>query len=146
MKSLLLTLSFIIMMGFLPVRAQTVGYTYKPLATEGCSVKYGVVQKDSSYFIVATVNSDRLVFLSEPTMKIRTFDGDVFTFDGVVIANGNESLGMMIGSLVLPITEIISTAQFKVTPKQFEQIKMGISKIRLSMTPMNHERTFKKDR
>jgi len=146
MKRLLLTLSFIVMMVSVPIKAQTVSYTYKPLAAEGCTMKYSVAKKDSSYFIIATVSSDRLVFLSEPTMKIRTFNGDVLSFDGKVIGNDNESIGVITGSIVLPISGIKSTAQFKVTPEQFEQIKMGVSKIRLSMIPMNHERTFKKDK
>ena len=50
------------------------------------------------------------------------------------------------GNIIIPVTEISSTAQFKVSPKQFESIKSGIAKIRLDMTPMNHERTFKKDK
>ena len=146
MKRLLLTLSFIVMMVSLPIKAQTVSYTYKPLAAEGCTMKYSVAKKDSSYFIIATVSSDRLVFLSEPTLKIRTFSGDVLSFDGKVIGNDNESIGVITGNIVLPISSIKSTAQFKVTPEQFEQIKKGVSKIRLTMTPMNHERTFKKDK
>ena len=28
-------------------RAQTVGYSYKPLAAEGCSMKYSVTRQDS---------------------------------------------------------------------------------------------------
>ena len=146
MKRLLFTLSFIVMMSFLAVKAQTVDYTYKPLAAEGCNVKYSVANNDSSYFIVVTVRSDRMYFLSEPTMKIRTSNGEVFTFEGTVIGDGNESFGVVSGNMVIPITGIISTAQFKVMPEQFELIKMGISKIRLSMTPMNHERTFKRDK
>ena len=79
-------------------------------------------------------------------MKIRTFNDEVLTFNGVAIGNGSESAGIVSGNLVIPITSIISTAQFQVTPEQFEKIKIGVSKIRLSMTPMNHERTFKKDK
>lgn len=40
-------------------RAQTVGYSYKPLAAEGCSMKYSVTRQDSVYYIIATVKSDR---------------------------------------------------------------------------------------
>ncbi len=145
MKQLLLAFSFF-MIGILPVKAQTVSYTYKPFAAEGCSMKYSVVKKDSSYFIVATVSSDRMYFLSEPTMKIRTFNGDVCTFEGVVIGNGNESIGVVTGNIVIPVSSILSTAQFKVTPEDLEKIKSGVSKIRLTMSPMNHERTFKKDK
>ena len=54
----------------LTVNAQTIGYTYKALAAEGCNMKYSVAKQDTMYSIVATVRSDRMSFLSEPTMKI----------------------------------------------------------------------------
>lgn len=79
-------------------------------------------------------------------MKIRTFNDEVITLSGDFQGNGSESIGLVAGNLVIPFTDIISTAQFKVTPSQFEEIKNGVSKVRLSMTPMNHERTFKKDK
>ena len=126
--------------------AQTVGYTYKALAAEGCNMKYSVSKQDSSYYIIATVRSDRMTFLSEPTMKVRTFNDEVITLKGVAIGNGSQSAGIVSGNIVIPVTEISSTAQFKVTPEQFERIKSGIAKVRLDMTPMNHERTFKKDK
>ena len=126
--------------------AQTVGYTYKALAAEGCNMKYSVAKQDTAYYIIATVRSDRMTFLSEPTMKMRTFNDEVITLSGVVIGNGSQSAGIVSGNIVIPVTEISSTAQFKVTPEQFESIKSGIAKVRLDMTPMNHERTFKKDK
>ena len=126
--------------------AQTVGYSYKLLAKEGCEMKYSVAKQDTSYYIVATVKSDNMRFLSEPTMKVRTFNDEVITLSGVLIGNDSETAGFIYGSFVIPITEKSSTAQFKITPQQFEVLKNGVSKIRLSMSPMNHERTFKKDR
>lgn len=128
------------------VQAQTVGYTYKALAAEGCNMKYSVAKQDSSYYIIATVRSDRMTFLSEPTMKVRTFNDEVITLTGTAIGNGSQSAGIVSGNIIIPVTEISSTAQFKVTPEQFESIKSGIAKVRLDMTPMNHERTFKKDK
>lgn len=126
--------------------AQTVGYTYKALAAEGCNVKYSVAKQDTMYSIVATVRSDRMNFLSEPTMKIRTFSGKYLELKGTVIGNGSQSAGIISGNVVIPVTEISSTAQFRITPQQFEILNEGVAKIRLSMTPMNHERTFKKDK
>ena len=126
--------------------AQTVGYTYKALAAEGCNMKYSVAKQDTMYSIVATVRSDRMNFLSEPTMKIRTFSGKYLELKGTVIGNGSQSSGIISGNVVIPVTEIISTAQFWITPQQFEILNEGVAKIRLSMTPMNHERTFKKDK
>ncbi len=128
------------------VKAQTVSYTYKPFSAEGCQMKYSVAKQDTSFFIIATVSSDRMRFLNEPTMKIRTFNDEVITLSGVIIGDGSNSAGIMSGNIMIPISEINSTAQFRVTPAQFEVIKNGISKLRLSMAPMNHERTFKKDK
>jgi len=127
-------------------KTQTVGYTYKALAAEGCNMKYSVAKQDTLYSIIATVRSDRMKFLSNPTMKIRTFKGNLLELKGTVIGNGTESTGVVSGNIVIPITEINSTAQFWITPAQFEVINEGIAKTRLSMTPMNHERTFNKDK
>lgn len=129
-----------------PSVAQTVGYTYKALAAEGCNMKYSVVKQDTSYYIIATVRSDRMNFLNESTMKIRTFNDDVITLKGNVIGSGSQSAGIVSGNIVIPVTEISSTAQFAITPDEFEMLNSGISKVRLSMTPMDHERTFKKDK
>ena len=126
--------------------AKTVGYTYKELAAEGCTMKYSVAKQDLSYYIIATVRSDRMTFLSEPTMKVRTFNDEVITLTGTAIGNGSQSAGIVSGNIIIPVTEISSTAQFKVTPDQFESIKSGIAKVRLDMTPMNQERTFKKNK
>ena len=126
--------------------AQSVGYSYKLLAKEGCEMKYSVAKQDTSYFIIATVTSDNMRFLSEPTMKVRTFNDEVITLSGVLLSNDSETSGFIYGGFVIPITEKSSTAQFKITPQQFEELKNGVSKIRLSMSPMNHERTFKKDK
>lgn len=126
--------------------AQSVGYTCRPLAADGCSVTYSVAKQDTSYYVIATVKSDRLNFLKEPTMLIKTFDGEVIKLSGAQIGNGSESAGVMIGNIFCPITEISSTAQFRITPQQFEQIKEGVAKVRLSTTPIEHERTFNKDK
>lgn len=126
--------------------AQTVGYTYKALSAEGCYMKYSVIKQDSAYYIIATVRSDRMKFLNNPTMKIRTFNNDLITLKGKVIGNDSESAGIVSGNIVIPVTEISSTAQFDITPAQFEQLNNGVAKVRLSMSPQNHERTFKKDK
>ena len=126
--------------------AQTVGYTHKALAAEGCSMKYSISKLDSAYYIIATVKSDRLTFLKEPVLMIRTFNDDVIKITGSNIGNGSESGGVLVGNVVVPITEISSTAQFPVTPEQLEMIKSGVAKIRLSTTPIVHEKSFRKDK
>ncbi|MBR1400222.1 MAG: hypothetical protein IJ562_01365 [Prevotella sp.] len=130
----------------LAVKAQTVGYTFRPLAAEGCSMKYSVTKQDTVYYIIATVRSDRMKFLKEPTMLIKNFYGEVIKLQGDLIGNGSESAGIMVGNMMLPVTEINSTAQFRISQEQFELIRNGIAKVRLSTIPIGHERTFRKDK
>ena len=79
-------------------------------------------------------------------MLIKNFDGEVIKLQGSLISNDSESAGVLIGNIVYPVTEISSTVQFKITPEQFEKIKDGIAKVRLSTIPIEHERTFSKDK
>ena len=128
------------------VTAQTVSYTYKALAAEGCSMIYSVTKQNEKFYIIATVQSDRMKFLKESTMMIRTTNDDVLRFSGELIDNGTESAGIVSGNMVIPITSIISTAQFEVSPEQFELLKDGIIKVRLTTIPIEHEREFKRDK
>ena len=142
---ILLTLTFIITFNYESC-AQTVGYTYKPLAAEGCSMKYSIAKYENQYYIVATVSSDRLQFLNESTMLIRTTDGNVLKLSGTLINNRSESAGIVSGNMVIPVTSLISSAQFGITPEQLEMLKSGIIKVRLSTTPIEHERGFSEDK
>ena len=139
-------LSIVLTMCSVNINAQTVGYTYRPLAAEGCNMKYSVVKQDTAYYIIATVKSDRLNFLKESTMLLKTFDGEVIKLYGSQIGSGSETAGIVSGNIVLPVTGISSTAQFKISPQQFELLKKGMAKIRLSTIPIEHERTFAKDK
>lgn len=139
-------LSIVLTMCSVNINAQTVGYTYRPLAAEGCNMKYSVVKQDTAYYIIATVKSDRLNFLKESTMLLKTFDGEVIKLYGSQIGSGSETAGIVSGNIVLPVTEISSTAQFKISPQQFELLKKGVAKIMLSTIPIEHERTFAKDK
>lgn len=138
--------SIVLTMCSININAQTVGYTYRPLAAEGCNMKYSVVKQDTAYYIIATVKSDRLNFLKESTMLLKTFDGEVIKLYGSQIGSGSETAGIVSGNIVLPVTEISSTAQFNISPQQFELLKKGVAKIRLSTIPIEHERTFAKDK
>ncbi len=124
--------------------AQVVGYTHKALSAKGCVMKYSVVKQDSSYYIIANVLSDRMSFLPESTMKIRTFNDEVITLKGAAIVNGGQSAGIISGNII--VTAISSTAQFSITPEEFKMLNNGVSKVRLTMTPTEHEHTFKKDK
>lgn len=140
-------IAILMVAGFNFGMAQTVRYLHKPLSAEGCHVEYNVSKQDSLYYIIATVTSDRLVFLDNPTMKIRTFKDDVITLEGDAIGNRNgASFGYSFGNVGISESEIKSTAQFYITPDLFLLLKDGVAKVRLSMRPMNHEREFKKDK
>lgn len=143
MKKLLLLL-FVVLS--LKAVAQTVGYTYRPFAAEGCKMNYSVMKQDTAYYIIVSVSSDRLKFLKESTFLIKNFKGEIIKLQGDLIDNESESTGVLVGNMILPVTDIISTAQFRIGPEQFEFIKEGISKVRLSTIPIEHERTFKKDK
>lgn len=126
--------------------AQVIGYTYKPLAPEGCSMEYTVAISDEQCYIIATISSDRMQFLSDPTMLIRTYNGEVLSLPGELLDNRSESAGIVYGFMVLPVTSVYSRAQFSITPEQMEMLKSGVMKVRLSTTPYEHEREFKKDK
>ena len=143
MKKILLIL-FIIL--GLETFAQTVGYSYRPLAVDGCNLKFSVTKQDTTYYVIVTVRSERLKFLKESIFLIKNFDGNIIKLKGDLIDNGSESAGFMVGNMMLPVTEINSTAQFRISPNQFELIKNGIAKVRLSTIPTEHERIFKKDK
>ena len=50
----IILLLFCIILG-INAKAQTVGYTYKALAAEGCNMKYSVAKQDTIYSRIATV-------------------------------------------------------------------------------------------
>lgn len=143
MKNILIVIFLIISSGLM---AQTVGYTYRPLAAEGCNIKYSIARQGDYYYIVATVKSDRLTFLKESSFWMKTVDGEVIKLHEEVIGGGTESAGIVSGNIVIPVTGISSTAQFRISEEELEKLKKGIVKVRLSTTPIEHERIFKKDK
>ena len=59
-------------------------------------------------------------------MLLKTFDGEVIKLYGSQIGSGSETAGIVSGNIVLPVTEISSTAQFKISPQQFDEISFCI--------------------
>lgn len=72
-------------------------------------------------------------------MLLKTFDGEIIKLHGKAINIDSQSTNYASGN-------ISSTAQFIATPAQLELLKKGISKVRLSTSPIEHEREFKKDK
>lgn len=77
---------------------------------------------------------------------LRNFNNEVLKLEGKHIGDGSETGGIVAGNMVIPVTELSTTAQFPITPEQMEFFSNGIAKIRITAIPMNHERTFKKDK
>lgn len=147
MKRLILfALISVISIALNDIKAQTVGYTYRALAAKGCNMQYSVAKQNNKFYIITTIQSDRMIFLKESTMMVRTAAGEVMKFSGELIGNNTESAGIVSGNMVIPVSSIISTAQFEVSPEQFELLKNGIIKVRLTTSPIEHEREFKKDK
>ena len=125
--------------------AKSVSYSYKPLAAEGCSVSYSVVQSENQANIVVTVQSDRLVFGNTPTMMLKNFKGEVLKLEGVNLQSRSETGGVLINNVIIPVTELSAMAEFPIEEKNIDFFASGISKVRLSTVPIVHEREFKKD-
>jgi len=146
MKKFFGILFMIILTGCLAGKAQTVKYHYKPMLTEGCGLQFSVAVKEASCCIVVTEISGRMLFQSSPEMKIRTFNGDVFTLKGSIVDDGENTSGVIEDSVVVFKNRTRRLARFSVTDEQMKMIGSGISKINLSMIPLNHNRSFTKDK
>ena len=144
MKRLLLISNIII--AFTQVSAQSVSYTYKPLAAQGCSVEYSAIWQEGSPYIVVAISSDRLVFNETPTMMIRTLNDELIKSEGKAITASTSQGGIIVSNVVVPVTRIRATAQFPITVEQIEMLQNGVAKVRISTIPLTHERTFKKDK
>lgn len=133
-------------MTFTQVSAQSVKYTYKPLAAEGCQVEYSAIWQDGIPYIVVVVASDRLAFNDAPTMMMRLFNNELIKLEGKAITSSSQHGGVVVGNIVVPTTELRITAQFQMTKEQVEMLQNGVAKIRISTIPLIHERTFKQDK
>lgn len=129
------------------LKAQSVSYTYKPFAEEGCAVSYTPVIVENEACIVVSVQSDRLVFSDNPTMMVRFFNTDqILQLEGKKLNITSSNGGILIGNVLVPYTDMKAMAQFKITEAQIELFKNGVEKIRLSTFPIVHERVFKSDK
>lgn len=146
MKRLSLILTIILFLLPLQVKAQSVSYTYKALKAEGCSVNYSVAHQDNNFYLVVSVTSDRMRFLSEPSIKFKTFKGEIIELTGIELGNSSQTAGVLIGNIMVPVTDIVTSAQFRISQSDLEKFQNGISKVRISLAPMNHEREFSKDK
>jgi len=126
--------------------SKNVSYSHRPFAAEGCTVSYSALQQDSQLYIVVMVKSDRLVFGENPTMMLKNFEGEVLKLEGTSLQAQTETSGVLIGYMVLPISELKAMAQFPVDLADVDFFKSGIAKVRLSTVPIVHEKSFSSDR
>lgn len=145
MKKVLVIL-LALMLNIIAYAQKDVSYTHKPLADEGCSVRYYVGSENNTFYIYVSVQSDRLVFPADPSMKVRTFDGDVLDIPGENISQQTSTGGVVIGNTIVPYTALNALARFAVTEQQFELLSHGVKKVRLNTVPLYHEKEFKKDK
>ena len=125
--------------------SKQVSYLHRPLAAEGCTVTYSVMQEKGELCIVTTVKSDRLLFGDSPTMMLKNFDGEILQLEGSSFQARSETGGIVSGSLILPYTEVSAIAQFPVSALDIPFFKSGISKVRITTVPLVHEKEFSKD-
>jgi len=85
-------------------------------------VTCNVEKQGNSYFLVTSTYWHDII-ADNPTLKIRTFDGDVLTLTGKKIGEAK---------FVSKENDRDHYAQFRITPQQFEKIKSGIKRFRIS--------------
>lgn len=128
-------------------QAQSVSYSYRLLAAEGCTVSITPTFVGDTAYLIVSIQSDRLVFNENPTMMVRFFNTDqLLQLSGQKISTTTSSGGVMISNVFVPITEMKSMAMFKVTDQEIESFKLGVERIRLSTLPITHDRTFRNDK
>ena len=118
----IILLLFCIILG-INAKAQTVGYTYKALAAEGCNMKYSVAKQDTIYSIVATVRSDRMKFLMYVLAGALTGFAafiNVIKVGSVTSSGGNQLETQILIALVLGGMPISGGAKVR-----FENIVVG---------------------
>ena len=142
-KSLFLLFIFVLSSS---IQAQKISYSFKPLAAEGCNVRYTPNWKDGKPYLLIQVKSDRMLFSESPVVLFKSFEGDTIRLEGVKLDGKTESAGIMIGSMILPATELEARAIFELSSEQVDFFTKGIAKVRIYLTPMNHEREFNKDK
>lgn len=145
MKKVLVIL-FALVLNIIAYAQKDVSYNHKPFTAESCSVQYYVGNENNIFYIYVSVQSERLVFPADPSMKVRTFGGDVLDIPGENISQQTSTGGIVIGNTIVPYTALNALARFAITEQQFEQLSHGVKKVRLNTVPIYHEKEFKKDK
>ena len=140
------SLLILIIVNVVQLGAQSVGYTYRPFADEGCTVIYTPTIVNDTAYIVVNVKSDRLMFNDNPSMLVRFFDDKTLQLQGKKFGVTLSEGGVIVGYVFIPTKSYCATSWFMVTEEQMDLFSQGVAKIRLNTQPIMHERTFKKDK
>lgn len=96
-----------------------------------CSVE----KQGGTYFIVTSTPSHDIID-DHPTLQIRTFSGDVMKLSGLTVGKASKEND-----------KDNSYAKFRITPQQFEKIKSGIKRFRISPTAKGSvDKDFRRDK
>ena len=75
-------ISLLVMLCAMFTYAQSVSYSYRPLAAEGFYVKYTANWQEGKPYLIVSVRSDRMKFVVEPVVLLKTTDGETIRLEG----------------------------------------------------------------
>lgn len=123
-----------------------VQYYSKPLSLSGCTVRFYTLKEQGKYFISVMVHSEIYSYTSMPELKLKTFKGEVITLNGTSLGSKSNNGGVIVGKQVISSSSTDILAQFPIDESEIDKLNDGISKIRISLIPVPHEKEFKKDK
>lgn len=98
-------------------------------------VTCNVEKQGNAYYIVTRAYMHPLID-DNPTLQIRTFSGDVMKLSGQTVDKASKDNDK--GNII---------AKFRITPQQFEKIKSGIKRFRVSPTSGgSFDKEFRRDK
>lgn len=113
---------------------------------QGMRFKYTVLTQDTLNYIVVTMTSEKQAFAQPTTLMFKTFEDDVIKMEGDVVDGNKKTAGVMVSGFMIPISERVFIAQFKISDEELELLRKGIKKVRLTTVPKQHEKEFSKDK
>jgi len=70
---------------------------------QGMKFQYTVLVQDSKNYVVLTMTSEKQVFAQQPTLMLKTFEGDVITLVGEIVDSNKTTAGVMISGYLMNI-------------------------------------------
>ena len=128
------------------INAQSVSYSYNILSEEGCTVNFTPTYIDNNAYLIVSIKSENLFFSEQPTILLKFSDETTLQLNGEKIATQSSSSSILVGQVMVPVSEIKTTAKFPLSEDEIILFQKGVIKIRISTLPYTHERVFKKDK